>query len=57
MNKSGIIQQALAIICLCLMFSMIIHKGYNDISALIQNNPGDFWPAFSQYIINNMSRV
>ena len=55
MTKGERIQQVLGILFLCLMYFMIIDKGFNDISALIQNNPDDFWRAFGKYIISNLA--
>ncbi len=55
MTKGERIQQVLGIVFLCLIFFMILDKGFNDISALIQNNPGDFWRAFVKYILSNLS--
>ena len=55
MTKGERIQQVVGIVFLCLMYFMIIDKGFNDISALIQNNPGDFWRAFGKYIISNLA--
>ena len=54
-TKGERIQQVLGILFLCLMYFMIIDKGFNDISALIQNNPDDFWCAFGRYIISNLA--
>jgi hypothetical protein len=49
------ILQIVGILCICLMFSVIIHKGFNDISALIQKNTGDFWRALVRYFISNLA--
>jgi len=49
-------QQVLGIVFLFLMYFVIIDKGFNDISALIQNNPDDFWHAFGKYILGNLAR-
>ena len=49
------ILQVVSIFCLCLIFSMIIHKGFTDISALVREHPDDFWRALGQYLFDNLA--
>jgi len=56
MTKGERIQQVSGILFLSLMYFVIIERGFNDISALIQNNPEDFWRALGKYIIGNLAR-
>ena len=49
------ILQALAIICICLMLFIIYHKGFADISVVIQENPDDFWRALFRYFMDNLA--
>ncbi len=37
-----------------LIYYMIIDKAVNDISTIVYNNPGDFWPSFIRYILANL---
>ena len=48
--------QVLAIICAVLLFSMIFHKAYVDISALAELNSGErFWLALARYFLRNLA--
>ena len=46
--------QMFAIVCICTLCYVIITKAVGDISGIIQNNPGDFWPNFIRYILANL---
>ncbi len=47
------ILQVVAIICTVTWLSMIAHKGYNDISNIIKENPDNWGPAIGRYLIEN----
>lgn len=48
--------QTLAIVLLVILCSIILHKGYTDISALAQEHSGErFWLALAQYLIGNLA--
>jgi len=48
--------QALAILCLILMLSVILHKAISDIATLAQKHPGQaFWRALGRYFIANLA--
>jgi len=52
--KTGM--QLLAVALLVLIFAMIAHKGYADISRLAREYPGsDFWLALVRYLFKNMA--
>ena len=51
MGRAG---QIFAITCICAFYYGLITKAVNDISAIIQNNPGNFWPRFVRYILANL---
>jgi len=53
-NMTKRIPQVLAILCICFICLIIIHKGLTDISALIQEHPDDFWRALGRYLIGNL---
>lgn len=47
--------KVLAAAGLILIQSMILHKGYTDVSALAEKHSGgDFWRALAKYFISNM---
>ena len=46
--------QLLGALGLCLIFSVLIHKGYSDISSLLAKHPDDFWRALGRYFIHNL---
>jgi hypothetical protein len=49
------ILQALAILLLVLMLSVILHKGFADVSALAQKHSGlEFWRALGRYLLANL---
>ena len=45
--------QIIAIICTVTWMSMIVHKGYNDISHIINENPDNWGPAIGRYLFKN----
>jgi len=45
--------QIIAIIIAMLWFSMIIHKGSNDISFIVKENPDSWGPAIGRYFFDN----
>lgn len=48
--------QILAGVCALLLFSMIAHKGYVDVSALAQLHSGErFWLALARYFLRNLA--
>jgi hypothetical protein len=49
------IREVLADLRSGLNFSVIIHRGFTDISAFIQINPNDFLRASGRYFINNLA--
>jgi hypothetical protein len=50
------LQQILGIVGVALIASVILHKGYTDISALAQKHSGErFWVALGQYFLGNLA--
>jgi hypothetical protein len=48
--------QVLSISCLVVMVSMVVHKGFIDISALAQRHSGvDFWIALARQVFCNLA--
>ena len=47
------ILQIIALICTAIWMSMIAHKGYNDISIIIRENPDNWGPAIGRYLFDN----
>lgn len=48
--------QIVAIVCAAVLFSMIVHKGYADVSALARLHSGErFWLALARYLIGNIA--
>lgn len=48
--------QVLAIVAGVLVWSMIAHKGYVDISALAERHSGtDFWLQLARYFVRNLA--
>jgi hypothetical protein len=48
--------QKVAIAVLVLLYSIILHKGYVDISALARKNSGqEFWVSLARYLIGNLA--
>ncbi len=45
--------QIIAIIVTVLWMSMVIHKGSNDISLIIKENPDNWGQAIGQYLFEN----
>ena len=59
-SKSGnpvrSVTQLLAIVCLVLMMSVILHKGFADISLIAELHSGtEFWLALARHFIGNLS--
>ena len=47
--------KVVAVALLVLIHSMILHKGYTDVSALAQKHSGEqFWKALGRYVIGNI---
>jgi hypothetical protein len=47
--------QWMAVAVLVVIYSMILHKGYTDISALAEKHSGEqFWKALGRYVIGNI---
>jgi hypothetical protein len=53
-TKAQKILQLLGALGLCLIYSVLIHKGYKDISTLLENHPDDFLRALGRYFIHNL---
>ncbi len=48
--------QVVAIAAAVLLYSMILHKGYTDISALAQKHSGGvFWRELGRYFLGNLA--
>ncbi len=48
--------QLLAILWMGLIVSMVVHKGFVDISALAEKHSGEkFWWALAQHVIRNLA--
>jgi hypothetical protein len=48
--------QAIAILCLAGICSMIVHKGYADISVIAaKHSGGDFWLELARYALGNLA--
>ncbi len=48
--------QTLAIVCMACLLSVIVHKGYHDISRLAAQHSGtQFWTALAQYFLGNLA--
>lgn len=48
--------QILAVLCVFVFWSMILHKGYTGISALAQKYSGEeFWLALARYLLQNLA--
>jgi len=47
------ILQVIAIIFTVIWMSMVCHKGYNDISIIINENPDKLGPAIGRYLFDN----
>jgi len=45
--------QIIAIIVTVIWMSMVFHKGYNDISLIIKENPDNYGPAIGRYLFKN----
>jgi len=47
--------QVLAVLCLVVIFSMVLHKAFHDISRLAQlHSGGDFWVALGRQLLRNL---
>lgn len=53
-SKGGRLQQVIGIAVMVVIWSMIVTKGYTDISWLLVNEPDDFWRALVKYFLSNM---
>jgi hypothetical protein len=50
------VAQVVAIAAGVLIYSMIVHKGYTDISALAQKHSGPvFWRELGRYFLGNLA--
>jgi hypothetical protein len=48
--------QALAIAGLAVIWAMIVHKGYADISLIANQHSGaEFWSALARYLVGNIA--
>ncbi len=47
--------QALGILAMLVIVLVIGSKGFNDISALLDNQAHDFWRALAKYFLSNMA--
>ena len=55
-NAAGALLQKVAIIALALMGTVILHKGYVDISALAEKHSGlQFWMELGRYFLGNLA--
>jgi hypothetical protein len=54
-TKRGRLQQVLAIAVMLVIWSVIVSKGYTDISLLLVEEPDDFWRALVKYFLSNMA--
>jgi hypothetical protein len=52
----GRLQRILGVVGVALIASVIVHKGYTDISALAEKHSGErFWVALGQYFLGNLA--
>jgi len=51
----GRVVRIVAFLCLVLLYFLIMHKAYTDVSSLSQKNPDGFWRALGTYFICNMA--
>ncbi len=55
-NMDKTLLRILGILCMILIFSVILHKGSVDISALAKEYSGqEFWRALGRYLIGNLA--
>ena len=55
-NAAGAVMQVVAIAVIALILSIIAHKAYVDISALVHKHSGqEFWVALARYFIGNLA--
>ena len=55
-NAFKTLLQLLAVLCMAVIVSMVLHKGLTDISALAQKHSGEeFWPALGKYFLTNLA--
>lgn len=58
-RADGLFQTVLqwaAIALLLLIFAVLLHKGYADVSRLAQEHSGaDFWRALARYVFKNLA--
>jgi hypothetical protein len=48
--------QVLAVICIGVIWSVIVHKGYVDISGLAERHAGgQFWVELARYFLRNIA--
>ena len=52
----GNMMQLLAIVCLVLMLSVILHKGFANVSLIAELHSGkEFWIALARHFLANLS--
>ena len=54
-TKGGRLQQVIGIAVMLVISLMIVDKGYNDISILLEYERDDFWRALIKYFLSNMA--
>lgn len=53
--KGRRIQQILGVFVMLVIVLVIAAKGFNEISALLENEPHDFWRALAKYFLSNLA--
>ena len=55
-QRPGTVLQVLAICCVAIYFSVLLHKAWADLSGLATKYPGeDFWRALGRYLMANLA--
>jgi hypothetical protein len=54
-TKRGRLQQVLAIAVMLVIWSVIVSKGYTDVSLLLVEEPDDFWRELAKYFLSNLA--
>ena len=54
-TKGGRLQQVVGIAVMLVIWSMIVSKGYTDISLLLVYESDDFWRALARYFLSNLA--
>jgi hypothetical protein len=50
------VAQVLAVVCVGVIWSIIVHKGYVDISGLAdRHSGGQFWAELARYFLRNLA--